>query len=165
VSVKEDTVVWLTTNRATTWFMRHVASHLDPLVFKASNGRYFSLGRASMPMVTLTTTGARSGKPRAVHLACLEFEGDPMVVASAMGQERHPGWSYNLEADPAVEVQVEGERYAARAERLDAEQKARVWSQVHAALPQMKVYEGRTARDIRLYRLRRVAADAAGGAR
>lgn len=157
--MNEDTVVWLTTHRAMTWFMRHVASRLDPVIFRATNGRYFSMGKASMPMVTLSTTGARTGKPRAVHLACLEFEGDAMVVASAMGQKRHPGWSHNLEVNPNVEVQVEGERYSARAERLSDEQKDRVWSRVHEALPQMKVYEGRTERDIRLYRLRRVGGD------
>ena len=50
--MNEETAVWLTTNSVTTFFMRHVASHLDPIVFRATNGRYFSMGRASMPMIT-----------------------------------------------------------------------------------------------------------------
>ncbi len=104
-----------------------------------------------MPMLTLTATGRHSGKKRSVHLACLEQGQDFLVVASAMGQERHPAWSYNLDADPEVEVQVSGRRFMARSRVLSSEEKAQVWGDVHEAIPQMKVYEGRTDRDIRVY--------------
>ena len=47
------------------------------------------------------------------------------MVASAMGAQRHPGWRYNLEANPEIEVQAVGERYRARAEVLsDAEKES-----------------------------------------
>jgi hypothetical protein len=45
-------------------------------------------------------------------------------------------------ASPEVEVQVEAERYTARAEELIEAQKVGVWSGVHEALPQMKVHGG-----------------------
>jgi len=54
-------------------------------------------------------------------------------------------------ASPEVEVQIEAERYTARAEELIEAQKVGVWSGVHEALPQMKVHGGRTGRTIRLY--------------
>ena len=102
--------------------IRNVASRLDPVIFRASNGKFFSMGVPNMPMLTLTATGRRSGKPRSVHLACVEHEGDYLVVASAMGQEKHPAWSYNIEANPEVELQLKGERFKARARvLLDAE--------------------------------------------
>lgn len=154
--MKQETVVWLTTNPVATWWIRHVASKLDPLLFRASGGRWFSMGRASMPMITLTTTGRKTGKPRHVHLACLEREGGWLVWASNMGGEKHPAWSHNLEAHPELEVQVEGERCRARARRLSAEQKAAVWDEVRRAVPQLDVYTTRTDRDIRLYQLTRV---------
>ena len=147
--------VWITTNRVVTWIIRHIASRLDPWLFKATNGRFTSMGAPSMPMLTLTAVGRHSGQPRAVHLACLERDGDYLVVASAMGQQKHPGWRYNLEANPEVEIQLVGERYRARAQVLSDEEKAAVWDKIRAIIPMIYVYEKRTDRNIRVFRLRR----------
>jgi len=151
--MSERFVVWLSTSSVVTWIIRHIASRLDPWLFRASNGRFTSMGPPSMPMLTLTTTGRHSGRARSVHLACLEDEGSYLVVASAMGQQKHPGWRYNLDAHPVAEVQVRGDRFNARARVLNDEEKERVWPRVNAAIPQMKVYEDRTTRNIRVYRL------------
>lgn len=141
--------------RAGSWLVKHFASKVDPILFAATNGRFTSTGVPTLPMLTMTVVGRRTGKPRPVQLAYLEDGGDHLVVASAMGQERHPGWRYNLEADPAVEVQVRGERFAATAAVLDDAEKARVWPAIQRAIPQMSVYEKRTDRNIRVFRLRR----------
>ena len=133
--------VWISTTPAVTWMIKHVASRLDPLIFKATNGRLTSMGVPSMPMLTLTAIGRRSGQPRSVHLVCLEHGADHLVVASAMGQQRHPAWRYN---------------FAARAQALTDSEKEAVWDGVRRAIPQMKVYEKRTDRNIRVYRLTRV---------
>ncbi|MEM7411992.1 MAG: nitroreductase family deazaflavin-dependent oxidoreductase [Myxococcota bacterium] len=153
----DDLTVRITTHPATIWFIRNVASRLDPWVFRATNGRFFSMGKPDMPMVTLLTRGRRSGRIRPVHLASIQHEGHAHVVASAMGQERHPGWRYNLEAHPEVEVQAAGERYTARAEVLTDAEKSAMWDLVCALIPQIRIYEQRTDRNIRLFRLRRVA--------
>ncbi len=152
----EPLVVRITTSRVFTWLVKHVASPLDPLIFKASNGRFTSMGPPAMPMLTLTAIGRHSGKPRAVHLACIHDAGDHLVVASAMGQEKHPAWRYNLEANPEVEIQVSGERFTARARVLTDSEKEEVWNEVRRVIPQMKVYEKRTDRNIRVFRLSRV---------
>jgi deazaflavin-dependent oxidoreductase (nitroreductase family) len=150
-------IVWLSTNRVMTWLIKHVASHLDPRIFKATNGRLTSMGPPTMPMLTMTTVGRRSGRARSVHLACLERAGETLVVASAMGQEKHPGWRYNIEANPDVEVQIRGDHFAARAELLTDAEKERVWGEILESIPQMIVYEARTDRNIRVVRLRRVS--------
>ncbi len=152
-TVNERFVLWASTNAATTWVIRHIATRLDPWLFKASNGRFTSMGKPSMPMVTLATTGAKTGKPRPVHLACIDHEGERLVVASAMGQERHPAWRYNLEAHPEIEVQATGKRYRARAERLDDREKDAVWPLIKATIPHMVIYEQRTDRNICVFRL------------
>lgn len=151
----DDLVVRLTTHPVTTWVIRNVASRLDPLIFKATGGRLTSFGPPTMPMVTITMSGRRSGKRRSVHLACLEHEGDWLVVASAMGQQKHPGWSYNLEVNPEVEMQLQGEHFRARARVLDDVEKKGIWDEVRAAIPQMDVYESRTDRNIKVFRLSR----------
>jgi deazaflavin-dependent oxidoreductase (nitroreductase family) len=162
MSSSNPLIVWLTTNPVTTFLVRRVFSRLDPIVFRKTNGRFTAMGPPSMPMLTLTMVGRRSGKPRSVHLACLEQGDDFLVVASAMGQERHPSWRYNLEANPDVEVQVSGRSFSARAEILSDVERESVWSDVHDAIPQMKIYEGRTDRNIRMFRLRSTGAGANG---
>ncbi len=153
----ERRIVWLTTNRVTTWWIRHVASRIDPLIFKASNGRFFSMGVPSMPMLTMTAVGRHSGQPRSVQLACLEHERDYLVVASAMGQQKHPAWRYNIEANPQVQIQMRGERFAARAQVLSDPEKEKVWADIRQTIPQIEVYEKRTDRNIRVFRLSRVS--------
>ena len=55
-------VVWLSTNPVMTWVIKNVASRLDPVIFKATNGRFTSMGAPTMPMLTMTATG-RSSPP------------------------------------------------------------------------------------------------------
>lgn len=149
-------VNWLSATAFGSWLVKHLASRVDPVLFKATGGRLTMTGVPTLPMLTLTTTGRKSGKPRDTQLAYHLDGGDFLVVASAMGQERHPDWSYNLLATPDAEVQLRGERVRVRASLLDDAAKARVWPAVKRTIPQMNVYEQRTSRNIRVFRLARV---------
>lgn len=151
-------LVWLVTNRVTTWLIRKIAAPLDPYLYKATNGRLTTMAPGSDTMVTITMKGRKTGKTRAVHLACVHHEGDILLVASAMGQEKHPGWRYNLEANPECEVQTKGERYRARARVLSDEEKDAVWDKMRSQIPMIHVYEKRTDRNIRVFRIHRIDA-------
>ena len=144
--------------RPGSWMVKHVAAKVDPVLFRWSNGRFTSTGTPTLPMLALTTTGARSGQPRTVQLAFHREGDDLLVVASAMGQDRHPAWRYNLDAHPEVRVLVRGEEYAAVASVLTPEEKAARWDAIATTIPQMRTYEQRTDREIRVYRLRRAQA-------
>ncbi len=148
---------WFSATPAGSFIVKHFASKLDPVIFKATNGRFTSTGVPTLPMLTLTAVGRKSGKPRAVQLVYVADGQDFLVVASAMGQERHPDWRYNLEANPEVELQARGESFAARAEVLSDAEKDRVWPEIKRTIPQMNTYERRTTRNIRVFRLRRSA--------
>jgi deazaflavin-dependent oxidoreductase (nitroreductase family) len=137
------------------WLVKHFASRLDPLIFRLSDGRFTSTGVPTLPMLTLTAVGRRSGRRRDVQLAFHRDGDDYLVVASAMGQEKHPAWKHNLDANPDVEVRVRGATFAARASLLSDAEKERVWAAVKRTIPQMNVYERRTDRKICVYRLRR----------
>lgn len=141
---------------AGSWLVKHLASKLDPVIFRATNGRFTSTGVPTLPMLALTVPGRRSGTPRTVQLAYHRDGDDLLVVASAMGQERHPAWRYNLEAAGGGEVRVRGETFAVTARVLDADEKARFWPAIRRTIPQMATYERRTDRDIRVFRLTRV---------
>ncbi|MFN7950588.1 MAG: nitroreductase family deazaflavin-dependent oxidoreductase [bacterium] len=148
---------WLSATKFGSWLVKHFASKVDPILFRATNGRLTSTGVPTLPMLTLTAVGRKSGEKRSVQLAYHRDGSDFLVVASAMGQERHPAWKYNIEANPAVEVQVRGERFAATAVPLSDEEKTQLWPAIKRTIPQMNVYEARTDRNIRVFRLRRAS--------
>ena len=139
--------------RVGSFLVKHVASKIDPVIFRWTKGRFTSTGTPTLPMLALTTTGARSGQPRTVQLAYHQDGEDLLVVASAMGQEKHPAWRYNLDAHPEVRVLVRGDEYPAMASVLSPEDKASRWDAIAATIPQMRTYEQRTDREIRVYRL------------
>ena len=156
--MKDSLLVRITTGRIFTWILVHIASRVDPVLFKATNGRWTFFGPTAFPMLTLTMRGRKSGKTRTAQLATIEDEGDHLIVASCMGQEKHPGWRYNLEANPNVEVQLEGESYKAVAIALSDAEKEKVWPKILQTVPQIRVYETRTTRNIRVFRLHRTEA-------
>lgn len=148
-----------------TWLVKHVASRVDPVIFRATGGRLTSTIVPTLPMLSLTVPGRRTGRPRTVQLAYHRDGDDLLVVASAMGQPRHPEWRHNLLAAGRAEVLVRGERYPVVARRLDPAEKRRLWSAITRTIPQMRTYERRTDRDIDVFRLTRAAdgADGPGG--
>ncbi|HEV7885942.1 MAG TPA: nitroreductase/quinone reductase family protein, partial [Acidimicrobiales bacterium] len=83
-------------------------------VLRASGGRVGRrIGKA--PILLLTTTGRRSGQARTVPLMYWS-DGDRFaIVASNAGQDHAPAWYGNLLAQPAVEIELLGERMAATA--------------------------------------------------
>ena len=81
----DNFVVKLVTHPVSTWLIRTICAPLDPLIMRATNGRFSTMGPSGESMVTITMTGRRSGKQRSVHLTSVEHEGDRLIVASAMG--------------------------------------------------------------------------------
>jgi deazaflavin-dependent oxidoreductase (nitroreductase family) len=104
----------------------------------------------------LTTTGRRSGEARPVPLIYGRHGDDLLVVASRGGSDTPPAWYLNLEANPDVQVQLLGERFAARARTATAEEKAVLWPIMTAEWPPYDRYQERTRRDIPVVILERV---------
>jgi deazaflavin-dependent oxidoreductase (nitroreductase family) len=69
-------------------------------------------GRA---LLLLTTTGAKTGRPRTNPMMYVEIDGRRLVIASNAGAPKHPDWYRNLVANPSVTVECDGEEYAATA--------------------------------------------------
>jgi deazaflavin-dependent oxidoreductase (nitroreductase family) len=110
---------------------------------------------AGLPLLLLTTTGARSGVARttpAVYLA----DGDRLVVfASNGGSPTAPWWFHNISRDPEVVVEVGAERYAARAELVDEREHDELWTRQTAVDPNFAHFRGRTSRTIPVVALHR----------
>lgn len=104
---------------------------------------------ASMTAVKLTTTGRKSGQPRTVMLTTPLQRGDDIVlVASYGGDEAHPAWYLNLQADPDVTLQIGGRQVRATARTADDEERAELWPQITAAYGGYAGYQRKTDRTI-----------------
>lgn len=101
-------------------------------------------------VLILTTTGRRSGEPRSVPLI-FSRDGDRLVlVASLGGAPHHPIWYLNLRDDPEVFIQVQRERFAARARTASGDERARLWRMMVSILPDYEDFQARTTREIPL---------------
>lgn len=136
------------------WLARATAAHVDPWIYRVSGGRLTMAGPPTIPQLTLTTMGRKSGQRRDAQLAYLADGDDYLVVASNFGQEHHPGWMYNLEADPRAVVRCGRDVAAVTAQRLTTAEKDDLWPRLCEVVPQFRTYVTRTDRDIRVFRLR-----------
>jgi deazaflavin-dependent oxidoreductase (nitroreductase family) len=86
-----------------------VLDHVDRWVYRRTRGRHTLAALVSgLPVVMLTTTGARSGRPHSVPVLGLPAQGTVAVAAADFGARAHPGWYHNLRADPHATVGMGG---------------------------------------------------------
>ena len=103
---------------------------------------------AGMPMLLLTTTGARSGEPRTSPLGYLADGDRRLVFGTNAGRHDHPQWYLNLLTTPEVTVEVGTERYPAVATPLTGEERHRAWAAQVARAPMFADYQTATNREI-----------------
>jgi deazaflavin-dependent oxidoreductase (nitroreductase family) len=116
-------------------------------VYRETNGETGYLWNGA-PILLLTTTGRTSGQARTSALIFGRDGDDLLLVASQGGAPTHPNWYHNLSANPDVEVQVEGDVFAATARTATDEEKARLWSIMTEVWPNYDSYQERTDRQI-----------------
>lgn len=107
---------------------------------------------AGMPVLELTTTGRKSGKPRSCMLTSPLQVGDVhVIVASRGGDDHHPAWFLNLRAHPEVQVSIGGGPTQARRARVaTAEERAEMWPRITDKYRNYAGYQARTSREIPL---------------
>ncbi|MFG2288468.1 nitroreductase family deazaflavin-dependent oxidoreductase [Streptomyces sp. NPDC048595] len=111
-----------------------------------------------MPVVVLTTRGAKSGKIRKSPLMRVEHDGAYAVVASLGGAPQHPVWYHNVVADPRVELQDGPVRQDMTAREVTGEEKALWWRRAVEAYPDYDDYQRKTDRVIPVFVLEPAAA-------
>lgn len=113
-------------SRLGVFLIGRVVSPLQRWVYEVSKGRLSLTGRA--PVLLLTTTGRKSGKPRTVPLFYVR-DGDLIIVCNVTPPfERTNPWTLNLRAIPLASVQIRGEKIRCRTRAATDEEMARYWS-------------------------------------
>ena len=111
-----------------------------------------------MPVLELTTIGRRSGEPRSCMLTSpLQVGETYAIVASRGGDDHHPAWFLNLQANPEVTVKFGGRPAETRRARiLDSAERAEVWPRITADHTNYAGYQDKTDREIPVVFLERI---------
>ncbi len=118
--------------------------------FERSDGTEANTLRG-VPIIVLTSRGARSGRLRKTPLMRVEHDGRYAVVASKGGAPSHPVWYHNLAADPRVELQDGAVRQDMVARELDDDERALWWDRAVQVWPDYAQYQTKTDRLIPLF--------------
>lgn len=118
--------------------------------YEASGGTEGTTMRG-MPVVILTTIGAKSGKVRKTPLMRVEHDGAYAVVASLGGAPKHPVWYHNVVANPNVELQDGPSKSDMVAKEVTGDEKATWWDRAVAAYPDYADYQKKTDRQIPVF--------------
>jgi len=104
-----------------------------------------------MPIILLTTVGAKTGKLRKTPLMRVEHEGEYAVVASLGGAPKNPVWYYNIAKNPRVELQDGTVTRDYDSREVFGDEKAIWWERAVAAYPEYAEYQTKTDRQIPVF--------------
>jgi deazaflavin-dependent oxidoreductase (nitroreductase family) len=94
--------------RPISWLMARVLHRADALALRLSGGKLTTAQITGLPIIELTTTGAKTGKQRTLPLTGLSDGEKYALIASNFGQDHHPSWYFNLKANPECIVTKDG---------------------------------------------------------
>jgi deazaflavin-dependent oxidoreductase (nitroreductase family) len=122
--------------------------------FEASKGAEANTMRG-VPIILLTTVGAKTGNLRKTPLMRVEHDGQYAVVASQGGAPTHPVWFHNIVQHPHVELQDAADRADYDARLAEGDDRRVWWERAVAVWPDYAEYQKKTDREIPVFVLTR----------
>ena len=131
-------------------FLARSMHRLDGAALRLSNGRStVTTLLTGLSVLTLTTTGAKSGLSRSVPLVGIPYANDQLIViASNWGQAKHPAWYYNILAHPQVTVTQNGRSHTCLARETEGAEREAYWQMALQTYAGYAAYKQRTKRQI-----------------
>jgi deazaflavin-dependent oxidoreductase (nitroreductase family) len=127
-----------------TWFYSQVAARIDPPLARLTGGRVTS-ALGLLPIVLLSTRGARTGIERTVALVYFTDGEDVILMASSFGRPKFPAWYHNLKANPLVRLEAMGRRADYLAAEVQGEERDRLYALAQNLYSGYGDYEQRTS--------------------
>ena len=121
----------------------HVREQVE--TYEMSGGRAGNTADG-LPIIVLTTRGARTGHLRKTPLIRVEHDGRYLAVASSGGATTHPAWYFNAVAEPTVEVQDGPATTVMRARELHDDERLAWWCRAVETFPVYGKYQTITSR-------------------
>jgi deazaflavin-dependent oxidoreductase (nitroreductase family) len=131
------------------WVLARTQQRLDAVVYRLTRGRAtFVSWVTGIPILMLTTTGAKSGRLHTLPLAAVPDGDRLLVIASNYGRDRNPSWYHNLRAHPRATICLEGVTREVLARELEGEERDRCYERGIEIYPGWKGYRKRADRRI-----------------
>ena len=126
------------------WLLPNTLQRLDQKVLQLTNGRKtLTQLLTGIPVVVLSTTGAKSGKSRTTPLLC-NIDGDKVILyATYFGSQKHPAWYLNLRANPHVAITANGHQQEYIAREANEAERAQYWDKATQLFAGYGVYKNR----------------------
>jgi len=135
---------WFAATGPGDWLFANVLRRLDGPVLRLTSGRHTAASLLSgLPVVQLTTTGARTGRPRTVPVLGVPVPGGLAVFASNFGRRQQPGWYHNLRAHPCATVTLRGRVSPVHAVEAGGAVRAEAWRRGLEIFPGWDAYQSR----------------------
>jgi deazaflavin-dependent oxidoreductase (nitroreductase family) len=126
-------------------FMARILHHLDSFVLRLTRGKYTITQFVGLPIIQLTTTGAKSGQTRTLPVVGLVDGEKIALIGSNLGQKHNPGWYYNLKAHPECEVHFSGRTATYIAREAEGDEREKYWQMAVSYYKGYDVYKIRAA--------------------
>jgi deazaflavin-dependent oxidoreductase (nitroreductase family) len=101
-----------------------------------------------IPLLLLTTIGARSSQPHTTPVGYLPDNNRLIIFATNGGQPSHPSWYHNLVAHPHVRIEVRAETLDRTAVVLTGTERDQLWAKQVGYAPVFAEYADKTIRTI-----------------
>jgi deazaflavin-dependent oxidoreductase (nitroreductase family) len=126
------------------WFFSRTLHHVDRIVVRLTRSRTsLTTLLTGLPVFTVTTLGAKTGKARAVPLIGVPMEQGIVFIASNWGRAFHPAWYRNLKAHPTVTLSYRGQTAEYTAQETEGELRAACWRRAVEVYPGYDAYKRR----------------------
>ena len=124
--------------------------------FRANGGKAISGPFVNAPLLLLTTTGAKSGKPFTTPLVYTKDGDRIVIIASKGGFPTNPAWFHNLKAHPTVTLELGKEKFQAKATITKDPERQRLFDAQAKVMPNFNEYQKNTTRQIPVIVLERM---------
>ena len=104
-------------------------------------------------LLLLTTTGAKSGRPRVSPLAYFRVDDKLLVLGSFAGADVNPAWVHNLRANPSAHIEIGNESSDVTARELPRAERDDLFPKITAVAPGFAEYQAKTTRIIPVFEL------------
>lgn len=131
-------------SRPGAWLFQRTFHYIDRLTLRLTRGRV-ALAQllGGIPVITLATTGARSGVRREMPLLGVPVGDDIAVIGTNYGQRNTPGWYFNLRKNPEGEVVWRTRRVPIRAREAEGAERDAIWKRGCDLYAGYEAYAGR----------------------
>jgi len=142
--------VWMARYAPGLYFLRYIFTPLDRLMYRLRGGRH-GIGPRTLPVMLLTTTGRKTGRPRSTPVLYLQDGPRYVILGSNYGRRGYPGWSNNLMSTPTATLQIGGRTEKVIARRTTAGEFERYWQRLLEIWPGWHTYARMTRREFRMF--------------